>query len=562
MAFGPELVFIQASEMTRGFRENRVRRANAGDLWMSLTFPGDATFMFSWDPEFYGVCHASPAEIRKMEDISVSRPPLLDAIKSHIVGADLFGASQLNRDRVLKLEFRRIIGAGFFQTRYLVCEVCGRYSNIILIGEDGLIIESAKHILPEKNRYRTIIPGHTYTPPPKLDGVSIDDIDLSSGEFSQNIGDLQGIGRPFCRVLEKLTRRAASEVIGFLKNMNAKPCYQVYPHDGNYVAVSPKPLPDARVLAADDSFSAARETVITPLMRRRTESRKKKITTLLDAIERSNEKRIAEYAALASGASETERLKIDGRMILENASAIPRHAISVTLTEWTDEGPLERTLKLDPGKDAIGNAESLFAKYKRKKSAAATAAAMLPKLYQKGYELKEQRILLERNDDWNTLSMMRLELERPARNTRKIGEARKNTRIERTPHRRAEFPDDGAVIFWGLSAKGNRYVTFKLSKADDIWLHAQNTPGTHVLLRFGVKPDEATFSRIIQIAASCAVFYSGYRGAGKTRVDFTERRHVRAIQGAGAANVTYKEFRTIMADSSLWCERERQKENI
>jgi predicted ribosome quality control (RQC) complex YloA/Tae2 family protein len=223
---------------------------------------------------------------------------------------------------------------------------------------------------------------------------------------------------------------------------------------------------------------------------------------------------------------------------------------------------VERKIRLDPEKNAAGNAEALFAKYRRKKSAAAMADAMLPKLYQKGYELKEQRALLERNDDWNALAMMRYELERPAHNGHKTDRTRENIHAGKVPHGRAEFPDDGAVIFWGLSARGNRYVTFRLAKAGDIWLHAQNIPGAHVVLRFGVKPDEDTFERIIQTAASCAVFYSGYSGAGSVRVDYTERRHVRAIQGAGAASVAYKEFRTIMADASLWNEREYRLENL
>ncbi|MDR1137269.1 MAG: NFACT family protein, partial [Synergistaceae bacterium] len=528
MALGPELVFAQAIDITREFKDKRVRRANAGNSWISVAFSKDRVILFSWDPEFYGVCRVSPEEIREMEDSSTSRPPLIDAVKSHIVGADLFKASQIKRDRVLKLEFRRTIGAGFFQTRYLICEVCGRYSNIIVMNDDGRIIESAKHILPEKNRYRAIIPGHIYTSPPELDGISIDDIDAGAGEFPRDIVRLRGIGRPFCEAIKKLPLDDAARIIDFLKNMDLKPCYQVYPHDGNYVAVSAELLPGARALASSDSLSAARETVVIPLTRRRTEACKKKITSLLNTALRANEKKIGEYAALASGASEVERLKLDGRLILANAHVIRRRAESAALTEWTDEGPKDRKVTLDPKKDASGNAASLFAKYKRKKSALAAADAMLPKLYQKRYELNEQRVLLERNDDWNTLSMMSHELERPTHDVHKAGGERENPRFEKAPHRRADFPDDGAAILWGLSAKGNRYVTFRLSKADDIWLHAQNIPGAHVVLRFGVKPDEDTFRMMIQTAASCAVFYSGYRGTGSIRVDYTERRHVRA----------------------------------
>ncbi|MDR1509123.1 MAG: NFACT family protein [Synergistaceae bacterium] len=562
MALGPELIFAQAADITREFKEHRVRRANAGNSWASITFSRDRTIFFSWDPEFYGICRVSDSEIRELEGSSTLRPPLLDAIRAHIAGADLSGVSQLNRDRVLKLEFRRTIGAGFFQTRCLVCEVCGRYSNIIVTGEGGRIIEAAKHILPEKNRYRAIIPGHVYSAPPELDGISIDDIDARDGGFLRDIAKFRGIGRPFGEAVKKLPPGDAAKAIDFLKKIDAKPCYQIYPYDGNYVTLSPELLPGARALVSADSLSAARETVVIPLIRRRIEACKKKISSMLDAAERANEKRTGEYAVLSAGAGEAEQLKRDGRLILAEAHAIRRRAEFATLTEWTDAGPEERKIRLDPEKNAAGNAEALFAKYRKKKSAVAMADAMLPNLYQKRYELKEQRALLERNNDWNTLSMMRYELERQAHKGRKTEGTRENFHAGKVPHGRAEFPDDGAVIFWGLSARGNRYVTFRLSKADDIWLHAQNIPGAHVVLRFGAKPDEKTFERIIQTAASCAVFYSGYRGSGNIRVDYTERRHVRAIQGAGAASVTYKEFRTIMADTSLWDQRESRRENL
>ncbi|MDR2780020.1 MAG: NFACT family protein [Synergistaceae bacterium] len=560
MALGPELVFVQAADIAREFKDNKARRADAGDLWASVAFSRDRALMFSWDPEFYGVCRVSSAEIRELESASTLRPPLLDAIRSHIVGADLSEVSQLRRDRVLKLDFRRAVGAGFFQTRVLVCEFCGRYSNVILMDQDGRVVESAKHILPEKNRYRAIIPGHIYAAPPELEGIPVDDINARDSGFLRDIAKIRGIGKPLGEAMEKLPLSDAAGIVDFLKRMDAEPRYQIYPRGGNYVFVSPILLPGARALDCRDSLSAARETVVIPLTRRRIESCKKKISSLLDAAERANAKRIGEYAALAAGAGETEQLKRDGRLILANTGVIPRRAESALLTEWTDEGPNERRIKLDPGKDAAGNAEALFAKYRRKKSAVAMADAVLPKLRRKEYELEEQRALLERIDDWNTLAMMRQELERPARNGSKT--ETRNLSAGKVPHGRAEFPNDGAVIFWGLSARGNRYVTFRLSRADDIWLHAQNIPGAHVLLRFGVKPDEETFERMMRAAAACAVFYSGYRGVGSVRVDYTERRHVRAIQGAGAASVTYKEFGTVMADASLWMERESQRENL
>jgi hypothetical protein len=269
VALGPELVFFQALEITREFAQNRVRRASAGDSWMALSFSRDRLILFSWDPESYGVCRVTPDEMRELEGASSSRPPILGAIRSHIVGADFCGASQQGRDRVMKLEFRRVIGAGFFQTRYLVFEACGRYSNIIILDEDNVVVEAAKHIMPDENRYRVVSPGNPYKAPPAVGGVSVDD--LASADFTCALTEynIRGIGKPLISALKKLSPPLASDELGFLKNAAGKPCYQIITGSGNYVTVSVSPLPDSIILNSPDSLSASRSVVVRPLIGRR-----------------------------------------------------------------------------------------------------------------------------------------------------------------------------------------------------------------------------------------------------------------------------------------------------
>ena len=559
MALGPELVSSLTAEVSREFVRNRVRRAHAGDSWLALSFSRDRILLFSWDSEAYGVCRALPDEIRRLEGVSASRPPVLDAVRSHIVGADLLNITQINRDRVFDLAFRREIGAGFFQERRLIFEACGRYSNMIILDGEGAVVEAAKHISPEENRHRFILPGSVYVPPAAIGELSLDDLDISREIDASLLCGLRGIGKPMIEVIQTMTRSDILSLLTCLKN-RSECIYQIFPA-GNYVTFADKPLPQARVLDSRDALSAARAAVVCPLLGLKTAGYRKKIASLLKKSERANDKKIREYETLASGWDEIERLMSEGRMILDNARAIPRRASSAVLTEWTVDGPAERVVFLDPERDASGNAEMRFIKYRRKKAAFESAAAILPKLYEKRGELREQRVLLDCNDDWNALAMMLAELGKPSGIRKQPGKSKGTPGIT-APHKRVEFKEDEAVIFFGLSAKGNRYVTFKLAKADDMWLHAQDIPGAHVLLRFGAKPDEGTLSRMIATAASCAAFYSGGRDSGNIKVDYTERRHVRSIQGEGIANVTYKEFRTITADPSVWRDFESRRDSV
>jgi predicted ribosome quality control (RQC) complex YloA/Tae2 family protein len=105
----------------------------------------------------------------------------------------------------------------------------------------------------------------------------------------------------------------------------------------------------------------------------------------------------------------------------------------------------------------------------------------------------------------------------------------------------------------GLSARGNRYVTFKQASGDDLWLHANEIPGAHVVIR-GVKGREALAGRedVLLFAASLAAAHSRAKDALSVQVDYTERRYVRAVPGPAAALVTYTNPGTVRADPGFW----------
>jgi predicted ribosome quality control (RQC) complex YloA/Tae2 family protein len=191
-----------------------------------------------------------------------------------------------------------------------------------------------------------------------------------------------------------------------------------------------------------------------------------------------------------------------------------------------------------------------FTKYRKKRSASDRARAVLPTLYGERDDLSEQAALLGCNDDTTTLSLMLDELQ-----PKKAAPAhkRKASRSESLPpHRRYDLAEAGAVIFCGLSFKGNQYVTFRLARGDDLWLHAQGLPGAHVILRFDSKPEPVLMERVLTIAAACAAYHSKGRESGRVRVDHTLRRHVKAIPGGSPSHVTYREQRTLQVEPAIW----------
>lgn len=166
-------------------------------------------------------------------------------------------------------------------------------------------------------------------------------------------------------------------------------------------------------------------------------------------------------------------------------------------------------------------------------------------------ELREQLAMAALTEDRWTLQQIEKELGLAGGKSGKAKVAKRKDEAPLPPHRRFDLVS--ALVFAGLSAGGNRYVTFSLASPEDLWFHTHGAPGSHVILRFSGTPGEAERSLAIKFCASLAAWFSKARENAKVRVDCAQKKHVSAIKG-GTAEVTYREFKSISADPAFWKE--------
>jgi predicted ribosome quality control (RQC) complex YloA/Tae2 family protein len=104
---------------------------------------------------------------------------------------------------------------------------------------------------------------------------------------------------------------------------------------------------------------------------------------------------------------------------------------------------------------------------------------------------------------------------------------------------------EGWTILVGKSAAGNDYITRKLARPDDLWLHAEGMPGSHVVIR---NPDKRDIPQgVLRKAASLAAYHSKGRGSSKVPVAYTRAANVKKPKGAALGLVTLTGRKTIMA---------------
>ncbi len=211
-----------------------------------------------------------------------------------------------------------------------------------------------------------------------------------------------------------------------------------------------------------------------------------------------------------------------------------QHEIAPRQTEFSapyidEDNPL--TIKLDPQKTAIENAQRYFEKYDKAKR----SRESLPTLIKQTE--RELRFLNQLDVD--------LDL---ARNWAEIGEVQealqdagywRGKQYQRTTGGGKSRPlkvaaDDGFVILIGRNSRQNEEITFKLSGGEDLWLHVRGAPGAHVVIKSGGRPVPPD---VLAQAAGYAVYYSKLRHDTAAEVIITDRKHIRSIKGGQQGQV-------------------------
>ncbi len=206
---------------------------------------------------------------------------------------------------------------------------------------------------------------------------------------------------------------------------------------------------------------------------------------------------------------------------------------TISLTDYYDPALPTLTIPLDPEKSPTKNMEAYFRKYQK--------------------FLGAQQHLLPRIDNQKTL-ILKLEHEVQAMEKGEIditGNIQptptpassmkiKSSKGKSSPSRgyRTYISSDGKPILVGKTAKDNDYLTFKVGKPDDLWLHARGQPGSHVLVR--LDKGETVPHETLKDAATLTLWFSDLRKSGKGEVIHTLRKFVKKAKGQkpGAVHVT------------------------
>ena len=228
-----------------------------------------------------------------------------------------------------------------------------------------------------------------------------------------------------------------------------------------------------------------------------------------------------------------------GDLILANLAEIRPGTEQVALRSYDG---MPTIVPLDPKRSPAQNAELYFKKYKKAKAGRNIITARLSEIKEESQRLESLLFFLDHAKNRQDLFSIRAEL--VARGYIKTAGAGRSPRAEdgSPVYRKIQFL--GWEILVGKSAAGNDYITMKIARPDDLWLHAEGLPGSHVLVRnfkSGDIPHE-----VLMKAASLAAYFSKGKNSGKVPVTYTRAGFVRKPKGAKPGTVLLTERKSIM----------------
>jgi predicted ribosome quality control (RQC) complex YloA/Tae2 family protein len=482
-------------------------------------------------------------------------------LRKYMRGARLKKIEQPPYERILHFHFDTPFGP-----TTLVIELLGTRSNLLLLDDKNIILGAARLSKPGAGQ-RVLSPTEPYQPPPPQE--KLEPAELTERALRRELDEaspqlelarlLTGVTRGVSPLLAReIVYRATgsvdtqvadatelapviktfSKMFGLLQNGEWQPTVAI-DEDGQPEAFAPYPLqhlsgtrPVTTMSEAVESYfadaAAGYAAAKTPLREAMAAARQK--------LARRRVRLEEDAAAMANPAA----FKESGEMILACAHQIQPGQTELVIDWLPGESP--KTIKLDPALSPSDNAQHYFTRYRKAQRASDEIPAQL-----KNVELEES--YLEQLEQDLEMAEDRPEIDVIAETLADAGYYRSKKRRKQQQKQAASrylrlTAPDGARVWVGKNALQNAHLTFNRAAPDDLWLHARNIPGAHIIIPTaeGLPSEGDVFW-----AAGVAAYYSRARSDTAVEVDVTPKKFVRAIKGSAPGLVTYRNESTLRA---------------
>ncbi|HIH1089373.1 TPA: Rqc2 family fibronectin-binding protein [Streptococcus agalactiae] len=457
-------------------------------------------------------------------------------MRKYLQGAVIETIQQIENDRILEIIVSNKNEIGDHIKATLVVEIMGKHSNIILIDKnEHKIIESIKHVGFSQNSYRTILPGSTYIAPPKTKAINPFDIsDQTLFELLQT-NDLSP--KNLQQLFQGLGRDTALELSHCLKDNKLNDFRQFFSRE-YYPSLTEKSFSAVQFSSSHETFQSLGQLLDYYYQEKAEKDRiAQQASDLIHRVQSELEKNIKKLAKqqdelLATENAEEFRQK--GELLTTYLSMVPNNQDVVVLDNYYTNQTIE--ISLDRALTPNQNAQRYFKKYQKLKEAVKHLKGII-------------------SDTENTITYLEfVETSLNHASMEDINDIREELvetvfikrRAHDKQHKRKKpeqyLASDGkTIILVGRNNLQNDELTFKIARKGELWFHAKDIPGSHVLIRDNLNPSD----EVKTDAAELAAYYSKARLSNLVQVDMIEAKKLNKPSGTKPGFVTYTGQKTL-----------------
>lgn len=457
-------------------------------------------------------------------------------MRKYLQGAVIESFKQIDNDRIIEIGVSNKNEIGDDIKATLIIEIMGKHSNIILVDRNqNKIIESIKHVGFTQNSYRTILPGSTYIEPPKTGAknpFTIEDEPLFEILQTQDLSPknlqklFQGLGRDTANQLaERLTTDKLKAFRQFFKQ-------EVSPHLTQN-AFSAVPFSDS-----GQSFEQLSELLDYYYLEKAERDRvSQQASDLIHRVQNELDKnrlKLRKQEAELKATENAEEFRQKGELLTTYLSLVPNNKESVTLDNYYTGETL--TISLDLALSPNQNAQRYFKKYQKLKEAVKHLSVLI--------EETKQSIHYFESVEYNLSQANLDEIEDIREELVQAGFMKRRATDKRHKRKKPEqyLASDGkTIILVGRNNLQNEELTFKMAKKGELWFHAKDIPGSHVIIKDNLNPSD----EVKTDAAELAAYFSKGRYSNLLQVDMIETKKLHKPSGAKPGFVTYTGQKTL-----------------
>ena len=458
-------------------------------------------------------------------------------LRKYLQGAVIESIDQIENDRIVEITVSNKNEIGDHIQATLIIEIMGKHSNILLVDKSShKILEVIKHIGFSQNSYRTLLPGATYIAPPSTEALNpftvkdekLFEILQTQELTAKNLQILfQGLGRDTATELE---RQLLNDKLATFRNFfgqETNPCLT----DKSFSCV---PF-SSKTAENFDSLSQLLDVYYKDKAER--DRVKQQASELIRRVEnelQKNRQKLKKQEKELLATENAEEFRQKGELLTTFLHQVPNDQDQVILENYYTNQPL--TIALDKALTPNQNAQRYFKRYQKLKEAVKYLTDLIEETKATILYLESVETVLNQAG-LDEIAEIREELIQTGFIRR-----RQREKIQKRQKPEQYLASDGkTIIYVGRNNLQNEELTFKMARKEELWFHAKDIPGSHVVISGNLNPTD----EVKTDAAELAAYFSKGRLSNLVQVDMIEVKKLNKPTGGKPGFVTYTGQKTL-----------------